>query len=218
MLFKFLGLCCVYVKDSVVASCSWNINQPFCVIRQVDMNSKNVFGQPRLRASLRDLRSPRRTYKSTIEDDLKKLIIMDNPGESPPRDPVRNTLRFSKDRICEALADSLSVTSCSDLCHICPAVSQTDLTAHFFRWVAVQRAQRGELCQLWEPDGSHWCTFHLHAANTQTRHLLQPPTGQEEWVWPTDSALSWAAKFYSCNIFKIVMLKMISVPSPPLTP
>lgn len=57
--------------------------------RQVDTNSKNVFGQPRLRASLRDLRSPRRTYKSTIEDDLKKLIIMD-PGEMPQRDPVRN--------------------------------------------------------------------------------------------------------------------------------
>ncbi|XP_019743213.1 signal-induced proliferation-associated 1-like protein 3 isoform X1 [Hippocampus comes] len=58
---------------------------------QVDMNSKNVFGQPRLRASLRDLRSPRRNYKSTIEDDLKKLIIMDNPAESPQRDPVRTT-------------------------------------------------------------------------------------------------------------------------------
>lgn len=65
-----------------------------CVLRQVDTNSKNVFGQPRLRASLRDLRSPRRTYKSTIEDDLKKLIIMDNPGESPQRDPVRNTPTF----------------------------------------------------------------------------------------------------------------------------
>ncbi|CAF87473.1 unnamed protein product, partial [Tetraodon nigroviridis] len=55
----------------------------------VDANSKNVFGQPRLRASLRDLRSPRRTYKSTIEDDLKKLIIMDSPGDTPQRDPVR---------------------------------------------------------------------------------------------------------------------------------
>lgn len=62
-----------------------------CVFRHVDTNSKNVFGQPRLRASLRDLRSPRRTYKSTIEDDLKKLIIMDNPGETPQRDPVRTT-------------------------------------------------------------------------------------------------------------------------------
>lgn len=62
-----------------------------CISRQVDTNSKNVFGQPRLRASLRDLRSPRRTYKSTIEDDLKKLIIMDNPGEMPQRDPVRKT-------------------------------------------------------------------------------------------------------------------------------
>lgn len=47
------------------------------------MNSKNVFGQPRLRASLRDLRSPRRpAQKSTIEDDLKKLIIMDTPADT----------------------------------------------------------------------------------------------------------------------------------------
>ncbi|KAM9591525.1 signal-induced proliferation-associated 1-like protein 3 isoform 3-T5 [Morphnus guianensis] len=46
--------------------------------KQVDANTKNVFGQPRLRASLRDLRSPRKSYKSTIEDDLKKLIIMDS--------------------------------------------------------------------------------------------------------------------------------------------
>lgn len=59
-----------------------------CLTRQVDTNSKNVFGQPRLRASLRDLRSPRRAYKSTIEDDLKKLIIMDGPGEMPQSDPV----------------------------------------------------------------------------------------------------------------------------------
>lgn len=59
-----------------------------CAFRQVDMNSKNVFGQPRLRASLRDLRSPRRSHKSTIEDDLKKLIIMDNPGDTPSRDAV----------------------------------------------------------------------------------------------------------------------------------
>lgn len=58
--------------------------------RHLDTNSKNVFGQPRLRASLRDLRSPRRTYKSTIEDDLKKLIIMDSPGDTPQRDPVRS--------------------------------------------------------------------------------------------------------------------------------
>ncbi|XP_049757328.1 signal-induced proliferation-associated 1-like protein 3 isoform X2 [Elephas maximus indicus] len=54
--------------------------------RQVDTNTKNVFGQPRLRASLRDLRSPRRNYKSTIEDDLKKLIIMDNLGPEQERD------------------------------------------------------------------------------------------------------------------------------------
>ncbi|XP_008852114.1 signal-induced proliferation-associated 1-like protein 3 isoform X2 [Nannospalax galili] len=54
--------------------------------KQVDTNAKNVFGQPRLRASLRDLRSPRKNYKSTIEDDLKKLIIMDNLGPEQERD------------------------------------------------------------------------------------------------------------------------------------
>ncbi|KAF3818212.1 hypothetical protein GH733_012520 [Mirounga leonina] len=53
---------------------------------QVDTNTKNVFGQPRLRASLRDLRSPRKNYKSTIEDDLKKLIIMDNLAPEQERD------------------------------------------------------------------------------------------------------------------------------------
>ncbi|XP_060041860.1 signal-induced proliferation-associated 1-like protein 3 isoform X2 [Erinaceus europaeus] len=54
--------------------------------KQVDTNTKNVFGQPRLRASLRDLRSPRKNYKSTIEDDLKKLIIMDNLAPEQERD------------------------------------------------------------------------------------------------------------------------------------
>ncbi|XP_075043185.1 signal-induced proliferation-associated 1-like protein 3 isoform X1 [Mixophyes fleayi] len=54
--------------------------------KQVDLNTKNVFGQPRLRASLRDLRSPRKNYKSTIEDDLKRLIIMDNLGPEQEQD------------------------------------------------------------------------------------------------------------------------------------
>uniref|UniRef100_A0A8D3E4S9 Signal-induced proliferation-associated 1 like 3 n=1 Tax=Scophthalmus maximus TaxID=52904 RepID=A0A8D3E4S9_SCOMX len=74
----------------------------------LDTNSKNVFGQPRLRASLRDLRSPRRTYKSTIEDDLKKLIIMD-PGELPQRDPSpRRTLQrtFSDESLCSGRRDA----------------------------------------------------------------------------------------------------------------
>ncbi|XP_058489745.1 signal-induced proliferation-associated 1-like protein 3 isoform X2 [Solea solea] len=77
--------------------------------KQVDTNSKNVFGQPRLRASLRDLRSPRRTYKSTIEDDLKKLIIMDNPGEMPQRDPSpRRALQrtFSDESLCSGRRDA----------------------------------------------------------------------------------------------------------------
>ncbi|XP_031651967.1 signal-induced proliferation-associated 1-like protein 3 isoform X2 [Oncorhynchus kisutch] len=77
--------------------------------KQVDVNSKNVFGQPRLRASLRDLRSPRRSHKSTVEDDLKKLIIMDNPGEMPQRETSpRHTLQrtFSDESLCSGRRDA----------------------------------------------------------------------------------------------------------------
>uniref|UniRef100_A0A673XCY2 Signal induced proliferation associated 1 like 3 n=1 Tax=Salmo trutta TaxID=8032 RepID=A0A673XCY2_SALTR len=77
--------------------------------KQVDVNSKNVFGQPRLRASLRDLRSPRRSHKSTVEDDLKKLIIMDSPGEMPQRDmSPRRTLQrtFSDESLCSGRRDA----------------------------------------------------------------------------------------------------------------
>ncbi|KAF7218866.1 signal-induced proliferation-associated 1-like protein 3 [Nothobranchius furzeri] len=77
--------------------------------KHVDTNSKNVFGQPRLRASLRDLRSPRRTYKSTIEDDLKKLIIMDGPGEMSQTDlsPRHNLQRtFSDESLCSGRRDA----------------------------------------------------------------------------------------------------------------
>lgn len=53
------------------------------------MSTRNVFGQPRLRASLRDLRSPRKAHKSTIEDDLKKLIIMDSSSLEQEDELVR---------------------------------------------------------------------------------------------------------------------------------
>ncbi|KAG7215569.1 hypothetical protein INR49_022095 [Caranx melampygus] len=92
-------------SNTTITSSSDNNNHK----KHVDTNSKNVFGQPRLRASLRDLRSPRRTYKSTIEDDLKKLIIMDNPGEMPQRDPSpRRTLQrtFSDESLCSGRRDA----------------------------------------------------------------------------------------------------------------
>ncbi|XP_018420572.1 PREDICTED: signal-induced proliferation-associated 1-like protein 3 [Nanorana parkeri] len=78
--------------------------------KQVDMNTKNVFGQPRLRASLRDLRSPRKNYKSTIEDDLKRLIIMDNPGPEQeqermsPQKTLHRTL--SDESLCSGRRDA----------------------------------------------------------------------------------------------------------------
>ncbi|XP_059841098.1 signal-induced proliferation-associated 1-like protein 3 isoform X5 [Hypanus sabinus] len=53
--------------------------------------STNVFGQPRLRASLRDLRSPRRAHKSTLEEDLKKLIVLDSPLPEPDREMMHSS-------------------------------------------------------------------------------------------------------------------------------
>ncbi|KAM9325155.1 signal-induced proliferation-associated 1-like protein 3 [Gastrophryne carolinensis] len=78
--------------------------------KQVDVNTKNVFGQPRLRASLRDLRSPRKNYKSTIEDDLKRLIIMDNSGPElehecmSPQKTLHRTL--SDESLCSGRRDA----------------------------------------------------------------------------------------------------------------
>ncbi|XP_056393628.1 signal-induced proliferation-associated 1-like protein 3 isoform X3 [Hyla sarda] len=78
--------------------------------KQVDPNTKNVFGQPRLRASLRDLRSPRKNYKSTIEDDLKRLIIMDNLGPEQEQDcmsPQKTLQRtLSDESLCSGRRDA----------------------------------------------------------------------------------------------------------------
>ncbi|XP_039217772.1 signal-induced proliferation-associated 1-like protein 3 isoform X2 [Crotalus tigris] len=84
--------------------------------KQVDLSTKNVFGQPRLRASLRDLRSPRKAYKSTIEDDLKKLIIMDSAGleqedELTPQKTLQRTL--SDESLCSGRRDpSFASSAC----------------------------------------------------------------------------------------------------------
>ncbi|XP_042604322.1 uncharacterized protein LOC109080336 isoform X2 [Cyprinus carpio] len=55
---------------------------------QVDVNSKNVFGQPRVIASLRAACSPRPVRKSTVVEELKKLIVMDDTEDSSQGDSV----------------------------------------------------------------------------------------------------------------------------------
>lgn len=119
---------------------TWQVEDTAADKKQIDMNSKNVFGQPRLRASLRDLRSPRRTYKSTIEDDLKKLIIMDNPGETTEREmSPRCTLQrtFSDESLCSgrrdaSFANSENQTTPSDVLFTCtlPTRKQSTSNSH----------------------------------------------------------------------------------------
>ncbi|XP_041750913.2 signal-induced proliferation-associated 1-like protein 3 isoform X1 [Coregonus clupeaformis] len=55
--------------------------------RQVDMTSQNVFGQPRVLASLRGPPFARQTHKtSNLEEELRRLIILDNTSEDSGRD------------------------------------------------------------------------------------------------------------------------------------
>ncbi|XP_046723103.1 uncharacterized protein LOC124397591 isoform X2 [Silurus meridionalis] len=51
--------------------------------RQVDTKSKNVFGQPRVIATLRSGCTSQPAHKTTVVEDLKKLILMDEGTDSP---------------------------------------------------------------------------------------------------------------------------------------
>ncbi|XP_056586228.1 uncharacterized protein LOC130407432 isoform X2 [Triplophysa dalaica] len=62
-----------------------DVRNGYINVSQVATNSKNVFGQPRIVASLRVACSPRAVRKSTVVEDLKKLIVMDDT-EDDPRD------------------------------------------------------------------------------------------------------------------------------------
>lgn len=106
---------CVCKIIFVVRGYYWLVVDCVCVrvCRQVDLNSKNVFGQPRLRASLRDLRSPRRpAQKSTIEDDLKKLIIMDTPADTPQETVSVHTQARTREKVWCGIASLIM------LCHL----------------------------------------------------------------------------------------------------
>ncbi|XP_060746893.1 signal-induced proliferation-associated 1-like protein 3 isoform X2 [Tachysurus vachellii] len=59
--------------------------------RQVDTKSKNVFGQPRMIATLRSGCTPRPACKTTVVEDLKKLILMDEVTDSPTKTCKRAT-------------------------------------------------------------------------------------------------------------------------------
>uniref|UniRef100_A0A4W5M4F3 Signal-induced proliferation-associated 1-like protein C-terminal domain-containing protein n=1 Tax=Hucho hucho TaxID=62062 RepID=A0A4W5M4F3_9TELE len=62
-------------KDNTIKTNSTHSNR---IKRQVDMASQNVFGQPRVLASLRSPPSPRQTQKTTnLEEELRRLIILD---------------------------------------------------------------------------------------------------------------------------------------------
>ncbi|XP_026052049.1 uncharacterized protein LOC113038668 isoform X2 [Carassius auratus] len=76
---------------------------------QVDVRSKNVFGQPRVIASLRAACSPRPVRKSTVVEELKKLIVMDDTEDSSQGDS--SPLQQKEAEMCNSLQMSSSSTS-----------------------------------------------------------------------------------------------------------
>ncbi|XP_073680108.1 uncharacterized protein [Garra rufa] len=81
---------------------------------QVDVNSKNVFGQPRVIASLRVACSPRPVRKSSVVEDLKKLIVMDDTKDSAQGDsltPQQNEAGFCSSSQMSGSSASLSLFS-----------------------------------------------------------------------------------------------------------
>ncbi|XP_045078644.1 signal-induced proliferation-associated 1-like protein 3 [Coregonus clupeaformis] len=96
--------------------------------RQVDMTSQNVFGQPRVLASLRGPPSPRQTRKTTnLEEELRRLIIPDNTSEDSGRDAYcRHSLSTEISLDSGPLDYSLACSPVSD----CPGlVGLEDLSA-----------------------------------------------------------------------------------------
>ncbi|KAA0720016.1 Signal-induced proliferation-associated 1-like protein 3 [Triplophysa tibetana] len=79
-------------------------------VSQVATNSKNVFGQPRIVASLRAACSPRSVRKSTVLEDLKKLIVMDDT-EDDPRDDSSPLLQNEAELCASPLSSSHSIQS-----------------------------------------------------------------------------------------------------------
>ncbi|XP_071194515.1 signal-induced proliferation-associated 1-like protein 3 isoform X1 [Salvelinus alpinus] len=67
------------LKDNTNTDNTIKTNSPHSnrIKRQVDMTSQNVFGQPRVLASLRCPPSPRQTHKTTNLEEELRLIILD---------------------------------------------------------------------------------------------------------------------------------------------
>ncbi|XP_066502273.1 uncharacterized protein [Hoplias malabaricus] len=75
---------------------------------QVNMSSRNVFGQPRVVATLRATCSPRPVRKTTVVEDLKKLIVMDDIIEPSQRDSPSLQQTRMNSSLSEFIQDSAS--------------------------------------------------------------------------------------------------------------
>uniref|UniRef100_A0A3B1K239 Signal-induced proliferation-associated 1-like protein 1 n=1 Tax=Astyanax mexicanus TaxID=7994 RepID=A0A3B1K239_ASTMX len=75
---------------------------------QMEKSSKNVFGQPRMTATLRPTCSPRPVRKTTIVEDLKKLIVMDDILDKSQRDSPSLQQTPTSSTFSELMQDSSS--------------------------------------------------------------------------------------------------------------
>uniref|UniRef100_G1PKF0 Signal induced proliferation associated 1 like 3 n=1 Tax=Myotis lucifugus TaxID=59463 RepID=G1PKF0_MYOLU len=184
--------------------------------KQVDTNTKNVFGQPRLRASLRDLRSPRKNYKSTIEDDLKKLIIMDNLAPDQERDAGPG----GQAGICSTLEDLTSPLTEPSLSH--PPSETLFLSPPHFRVSSAPKGGRGYHTYpppyLCSPHPATISASELSLADGRDRPLRRLDPGMMP-LPDTAAGLEWSSLVNAAKAYEVQRaVSLFSLNDPALSP
>ncbi|XP_057216516.1 signal-induced proliferation-associated 1-like protein 3 isoform X2 [Triplophysa rosa] len=166
-------------------------------VSQVATNSKNVFGQPRIMASLRAACSPRSVRKSTVLEDLKKLIVMDDT-EDDPRDDS-SPLQQKEVELC---ASPLSSSHATQSYPESPALTPSHLsmqTRPTECWPMPEQAETDK----WERDQDHYSEL-MPLPNTAC-HL--------DW-----DSLVQAAQAYETQRMATLLSEMSPLSSRPATP
>uniref|UniRef100_A0A3B3UDB6 Signal induced proliferation associated 1 like 1 n=1 Tax=Poecilia latipinna TaxID=48699 RepID=A0A3B3UDB6_9TELE len=165
-------------------------------------------GQPQLRANLRGSQSPQRqTAKSSLEEDLKKLITLDSPppttneekplfpGPPPSRRSLQRTL--SDESIYSGQRESTSSGQCdtsADLLFTCSTIPRSPTVRHGPR----RRASHKSLGDLTAPESSE-LEQEMKKQQLQDPALMPlPDTGADgplDWAHLVDAAKAFEGKF-----------------------
>ncbi|KAK7131205.1 hypothetical protein R3I94_016361 [Phoxinus phoxinus] len=168
---------------------------------QVDVNSKNVFGKPRVIASLRAACSPRPVRKSTVVEDLKKLIVMDDTEDSAQGDS--SSPQQNEAGLCRSLCASPSLFGPAQRSY---PETPTHTPVHFH--LQTHQTECGELPEQTETD------FWDRDQHPDPQLMPLPSTAYDlDW-----NSLVQAAQEYETQRMASLLSEMSPVSSRPDTP